>query len=159
MICMKIKIGDKAPAFSLPDQAGNMHALKDYKGKWVLLYFYPKDDTPGCTTEACTIRDTYSSFEDSDTVVLGVSKDSVESHTKFAKKYKLPFPVLSDESKEVMNAYGVWGKKKFLGREYMGVKRMSFLIDPKGIIAKIYETVKPPKHAGEVLSDVAGQKK
>ncbi len=156
---MKIKIGDKAPAFSLLDQRGAKHALKDYKGKWVLLYFYPKDDTPGCTKEACTIRDSFGSFENSDTVVLGVSKDSVISHEKFAKKYELPFPILSDESKEVMQAYGVWGKKKFLGREYMGVKRISFLIDPKGVISKIYETVKPPKHAGEVLSDVQERQK
>jgi peroxiredoxin Q/BCP len=156
---MQIKIGDKAPAFSLSDQEGNIHTLAEYKGKWVLLYFYPKDDTPGCTTEACTIRDSYSSFGDSDTIVLGVSKDSVASHGKFAKKYKLPFPILSDESKETMKAYGAWGKKKFLGKEYMGVKRTSFLIDKVGKIAKIYETVKPPKHAQEVLSDVQEKQK
>lgn len=151
---MKLKIGDKAPAFSLPDQDGTTHSLKDYKGKWVLLYFYPKDNTPGCTVEACTIRDTYGDFENMGTVVLGVSTDSVASHGKFAEKYDLPFPLLADEQKELVKAYGVWGKKKFLGREYMGTNRMSFLIDPTGKIAKVYESVKPPKHAKEVLEDL-----
>ena len=151
---MKLKIGDKAPPFSLPDQNGTPHSLKDYKGKWVLLYFYPKDNTPGCTVEACTIRDTYGDFENMGTIVLGVSTDSVASHGKFADKYDLPFPLLADEQKELVKAYGVWGKKKFLGREYMGTNRMSFLIDPAGKIAKVYESVKPPKHAKEVLEDL-----
>jgi len=145
--------GAKAPAFTLLDQAGKIHELKDYRGKWVLLYFYPKDDTTGCTLEACAIRDSYGDFKKSKIVVLGVSIDSVKSHDKFAKKYDLPFTLLADEDKKLVNAYGVWGKKKFMGREYMGTRRMSFLIDPRGKIAKIYEKVKPKEHAGEVLSD------
>ena len=143
----------KAPEFNLPDQEGKMHSLKDLKGKFVLLYFYPKDDTPGCTKEACTIRDNYSAFKKMDLVVLGVSADSPKSHAKFADKYKLPFPLLADEKKEVIEAYGVWAKKKFMGREYMGILRNSFLIGPDGKIAKIYEGVKPAEHAEEVLTD------
>lgn len=150
---MKLKEGAKAPEFTLPDQTGEIHSLKDYRGKWVLLYFYPKDDTPGCTAEACAIRDRYGDFKKSKTVVLGVSIDSVKSHGKFREKYDLPFPLLADEAKKTVNAYGVWGKKKFMGREYMGTHRVSFLIDPEGKIAKIYEQVKPKEHAGEVLSD------
>ena len=148
------KEGSKAPDFSLPDQDGEMHKLSDYKGKWVLLYFYPKDDTPGCTVEACTIRDQFQDFKKIKAVVLGVSKDSVESHRKFADAYDLPFTLLSDEDKEVINKYGVWGEKNMMGRKYMGVKRMSYLIDPVGKIKKVYENVKPPKHAGEVLEDI-----
>ena len=148
-----LKVGMKAPEFNLPDQEGKMHSLKDLKGKFVLLYFYPKDDTPGCTKEACTIRDNYSAFKKMDLVVLGVSADSPKSHAKFADKYKLPFPLLADEKKEVIEAYGVWAKKKFMGREYMGILRNSFLIGPDGKIAKIYEGVKPAEHAEEVLTD------
>jgi len=155
---MKLKIGQKAPDFILPDQAGKKHSLKDYKGREVLLYFYPKDDTPGCTTEACTIRDSYSGFQKSKIVVLGVSVDSIKSHEKFASKYKLLFTLLSDEDKKVVKAYGVWGKKKFMGREYMGTNRTSFLIDPQGKISKIYEQVKPALHAGEVLDGVQKKK-
>jgi thioredoxin-dependent peroxiredoxin len=150
----KLKTGSKAPTFSLADQEGKMHALKDYAGSWVLLYFYPKDDTPGCTVEACTIRDSWAAFKKKKAIVLGVSPDSVKSHGKFAKKFKLPFPILADEEKTLVKAYGVWSKKKFMGREYMGVLRNSFLIDPKGKIAKIYEGVKPAEHAGEVLKDL-----
>ena len=149
-----LKPGDKAPDFSLPDQDSKMHALKDERGKWVLLYFYPKDATPGCTVEACTLRDAYPQFGKLDAVVFGVSTDSVKSHAKFAEKQKLPFTLLADEQKEVVQAYGVWGKKKFMGREYMGIKRWSFLIDPKGKIAKVYEDVKPAAHAEEVLADI-----
>ena len=145
--------GTKAPAFSLPDQNGKVHQLSDYKGKWVLLYFYPKDDTPGCTKEACSLRDNYAAFEKMGTIVLGVSTDSVKSHKKFEEKYGLPFPLLADEEKKVVEAYEVWGKKKFMGREYMGTNRVSFLIDPTGKISKVYETVKPAEHAEEVLSD------
>ena len=150
---MPLSINDKAPGFSLPDQEGNMHALADYAGKWVLLYFYPKDDTPGCTVEACTIRDNWGEFKKGGIVVLGVSTDSVKSHKKFAEKYELPFPLLADENKELVNAYGVWGKKKFMGREFMGTKRWSFLINPQGVIANIYEDVKPSEHAQQVLAD------
>ncbi len=149
-----LKTGSRAPAFSLPDQEGKNHALKDYAGSWVLLYFYPKDDTPGCTTEACVLRDTFPKFKKLRVAVLGVSVDSVKSHGKFAKKFDLPFTLLSDEKKETVADYGVWGKKKFMGREYMGTKRWSFLIGPDGKIAKIYEDVKPANHAEEVLADL-----
>ena len=155
---MKLSVGDKAPAFELPDQAGTVHRLQDYAGKWVLLYFYPKDDTPGCTTEACTLRDNYDSFKKIDAVVLGVSIDSPKSHGKFVTKYDLPFTLLADEEKKTVEDYGVWGLKKFMGREYMGTKRVSFLIGPDGTIAKIYEDVKPAAHAEEVLNDLKALK-
>lgn len=151
---MKLSVGDKAPAFSAPDQEGKVHSLKDYAGSWVILYFYPKDDTPGCTKEACGFRDNLPKFKKMDATVLGVSVDSVKKHAKFVEKYGLPFTLLADEEKEIVNAYGVWGKKKFMGREYMGTNRVSFLIDPKGKIAKIYETVKPDVHPTEVLEDL-----
>ncbi|OGL62915.1 peroxiredoxin [Candidatus Uhrbacteria bacterium RIFCSPHIGHO2_12_FULL_47_12] len=151
---MKLKLGDKAPDFLLPDQLGKMHSLKDQKGKWVLLYFYPKDDTPGCTKEACSIRDNFPKFKKLGLVVFGASVDSSKSHAKFVQKYELPFTLLADDDKELVKAYGVWGKKKFMGREYMGTKRWSFLIDPKGKIIKIYEDVKPEKHVDEVLADL-----
>lgn len=149
-----IKIGNTAPAFTLQDQEGKTHSLSDYRGKKVLLYFYPKDDTPGCTTEACNFRDDYSELKKMGLAILGVSKDSIKSHKKFAEKYSLSFPILSDESLETIQAYGVWKLKKFMGREYMGVDRVSFLIDEKGKIAKIYEAVKAAEHAKEVKADV-----
>lgn len=155
---MTLHDGDSAPSFVLPDQDGKIHSLADYAGKWVLLYFYPKDDTPGCTTEACTIRDGWSDFAKAGLVVLGVSTDSVKSHKKFAEKYELPFPLLADEQKETVKAYGVWGPKKFMGREFLGTKRWSFLIKPDGTIAKIYEDVRPAEHAKEVLVDVQKQR-
>jgi len=148
------KEGNKAPAFSLPDQKGKTHKLSDYLGTWVLLYFYPKDDTPGCTKEAEGIRDNFPAFKKMKAVVLGVSPDSPEKHQKFIDKYTLPFTLLADEDKKVLKKYGVWGKKKFMGREYEGVLRTSFLIDPKGKIAKVYKNVKPPVHAKEVLEDL-----
>ncbi len=151
---MPIHVGDKAPAFNLPDQEGKMHALKGYAGSWVLLYFYPKDDTPGCTVEACTLRDTFPKFKKLKAAVLGVSVDPAKKHAKFVEKYKLPFTLLADEEKTLVNAYGVWGKKKFMGREYTGTMRWSFLIDPQGRIAKVYEDVKPALHAEEVLKDL-----
>ena len=141
--------------FSLPDQTGKARALEDYRGRWVLLYFYPKDDTPGCTAEACALRDRFPRFEKINAVVLGVSADSVQKHSTFAKKYKLPFTLLSDERKEALKSYGVWGKKKFMGREYMGIYRTSFLIDAQGKISRIYENVKPEQHAEEVLRDLS----
>jgi peroxiredoxin Q/BCP len=146
--------GAKAPGFSLPDQDGKEHSLSDYAGKWVLLYFYPKDDTPGCTIEACTIRDQFKDFQDIGAAVLGVSTDSVASHKKFAAAYELPFTLLADEHKEVVGKYGVFGEKKFMGRTYMGTMRTSFLIAPDGTIAKVYEKVKPEKHAAEVIADL-----
>lgn len=150
-----IEVGKAAPAFTLEDQDGNTRSLKDYKGKKVLLYFYPKDDTPGCTTEACNFRDGYKDFKKNGLVILGVSKDSAQSHKKFAKKYDLPFPLLADVDTKVAQAYGVWQKKKLYGREYMGMVRSSFLIDEKGKIAKIYDNVKPKVHADEVKGDIA----
>lgn len=151
---MRPGIGDNAPSFSLPDQDGKVHTLTDYRGRYVLLYFYPKDDTPGCTKEACAIRDADPDFSVLDAVVLGVSADSVKSHKKFAEKYELRFPLLADEDKKVVHAYGVWGLKKFMGREYEGIFRVSFLIDPEGKIAKVYDPVKPELHAQEVLADL-----
>ncbi len=149
-----IHINQPAPSFSLRDQDEKLHTLEDYKGKKVLLYFYPKDDTPGCTTEACSFRDNYQALQESGLAVLGVSKDTVKSHKKFVTKYELPFPLLADVDGVVCEAYGVWRKKKFMGREYMGIERMSFLIDEKGKIAKVYESVKPKEHVGEVGEDI-----
>jgi peroxiredoxin Q/BCP len=150
---MALKAGNRAPDFTLPDQDGKLHKLSAYQGKWVLLYFYPKDDTPGCTREACAIRDQHAAFKRLGTVVLGVSADPVSKHAKFAAKYDLPFTLLADEDKQVVAKYGVWGQKKFMGREFLGIHRRSFLIDPKGKLACIYEQVKPDAHAGEVLED------
>lgn len=151
---MKIKVGQLAPDFELPDQNGKIHKLSTYRGQQVLLYFYPKDETPGCTKEACTIRDNFPTFEKLKVKVFGVSVDSVKSHKKFSEKYNLPFTILADEKKEAVKKYGVWAKKKFMGKEYYGTYRTSFLIDPKGKIAKIYENVKPEIHAKEVLKDL-----
>ena len=148
-----------APDFRLPDQDGKIHSLADYRGKWILLYFYPKDDTPGCTMEACSIRDNFPEFGKVDVVVLGISVDSEKSHKKFSEKHHLPFTLLADEKKEVVRKYGAWGTKKFLGREYDGTSRTSFLIDPNGRIAKMYEKVKPMVHAEEVLRDISLFKK
>ena len=148
---IKVKNGEKAPLFALPDQFGTVHTLTDYLGKRVLLYFYPKDDTEGCTKQACAIRDALPDFKKLGITVFGVSTDSVQSHAKFVKKYSLPFTLLSDEGKEVVKKYGVWEKKKFMGREYMGTARTSFLIGADGIIEKIYENVKPETHAAVVL--------
>lgn len=146
--------GSLAPDFSLLDQDGVAHSLSAHKGKRVLIYFYPKDDTPGCTKQACALRDAFPDFGKLDLVVLGISPDSVKSHKKFAEKYALPFPLLADENKEVVHAYGVWGRKKFMGREYDGVFRTSFLIGPDGHIESVYENVKPEQHAAEVLADL-----
>ncbi len=143
-----------APEFSLPDQGGHLHSLADFLGQWVVLYFYPKDDTPGCTKEACSFRDGFARFQREGIVVLGVSVDTVKKHAKFAEKYELPFLLLADENKTVVEQYGVWAKKKFMGREYMGILRTTFLIDREGKIRKIYENVKPEDHAEEVLNQV-----
>jgi peroxiredoxin Q/BCP len=151
---MELREGKKAPAFNLPDQNGEKHRLSDYVGQWILIYFYPKDNTSGCTKEACAIRDNYPAFRKLKIKVFGVSKDSVESHQRFAGKYDLPFTLLSDEKLGMLKKYGVWRKKKMAGREYMGIVRMSFLVDPAGRIAKIYKKVKPPEHAEEVLDDL-----
>jgi peroxiredoxin Q/BCP len=147
------KVGSKAPDFTLADQNGKEHALSSYIGQWVLMYFYPKDDTPGCTKEACAIRDAFPNFTTGNVTVLGISADSVKSHKKFEEKYALPFILLADEGAKIARTFGVWGLKKFMGREYEGINRMSFLISPDGTIAKIYEKVKPETHAAEVLAD------
>jgi len=146
-----LKEGNSAPAFKTTDGDGNSVSLKDYRGQKVVLYFYPKDDTPGCTKEACSFRDEFSKFKKRGIVVLGVSPDKEASHKKFATKYKLPFTLLADTDHSIVEAYGVWGEKKFMGRTYMGVHRTTFLIDEKGKIKKIFEKVKPEDHANEVL--------
>jgi peroxiredoxin Q/BCP len=149
-----ISINKKAPAFSLADQNGKMHSLEEYAGGWVLIYFYPKDDTPGCTKEACGLRDVHKDYKDAGIQVLGVSKDSVTSHKKFEEKYGLPFTLLSDESTKTIEEYGAWAEKSMFGKKYMGTLRISYLIDPKGIVVRAYEKVKPANHAAEVLHDV-----
>jgi len=148
---LKLKEGDEAPDFTAATTDGRSVSLAGFKGKNVVLYFYPRDDTPGCTKEACAFRDEFSAFKRKDTVVLGISTDSSKSHAKFAEKYKLPFTLLADEDKQIVEAYGVWGQKSFLGRKYMGTYRVTFLIGPDGGIKKIWPTVKPADHAKEVL--------
>ncbi len=148
-----LSTGVKAPEFSLLDQNGQLHQLRDYVGRLLLLYFYPKDDTPGCTTEACGLRDAWSELTELGVAVLGISADSVQSHAKFADKFKLPFPLLADTDKTMLQAYGVLAEKSMFGKKFIGIKRMSFLIDSEGKIAKIYPAVKPASHASEVLAD------
>ena len=153
---MPLKEGDKAPDFSLPATDGKTFSLKDLAGKKVVLYFYPKDMTPGCTKEACDFRDDHSALQKAGAVVLGVSADTVQSHEKFRQKYELPFPLLSDADLKVSTDYGTWGKKKLYGREFMGMIRSTFLIDEKGKIAKIWPKVKVDQHSQEVLAAVKG---
>ena len=144
----------KAPYFSLPDQDGVVHSLSDYIDNWVLVYFYPKDDTPGCTKEACGFRDVAAEYTKKNIVVIGISKDNVASHKKFAEKHHLSFTLLSDESKKVIKAYGAWGEKKFMGKVFEGIKRVSFLIGPDQTIRKEYFKVDVFNHAKEILQDV-----
>lgn len=146
-----ISEGKKAPDFKLQNQEGKTISLNEYKGKKVILYFYPKDDTPGCTKEACNFRDEFPKFGNIDAVILGVSPDSVASHKKFAEKYRLPFNLLSDEKKEVIENYGVWKQKNMLGKKYMGVERTTVVIDEEGKIKKIFPKVKVDGHNAEVL--------
>ena len=153
---MTIQQGTPAPQFSLPDEIGTVRNLSDFAGQTIVLYFYPKDDTPGCTTEACNFRDDYSAYEQAGVTILGVSPDSPKKHTKFKEKYGLPFSLLADENHEVCEMFGVWGQKKFMGREYMGVMRTTFVIGPDGIIKKVFEDVKPADHSAEVLAAVQG---
>lgn len=145
----------KAPNFALPDQNGTLRGLNDFSGKWVVLYFYPKDDTPGCTVEACSFRDEREAITNlGNAEVIGVSKDSVKSHKKFADKHQLNFTLLSDESGKMIEAYGAWQQKSMFGRKYMGIQRMTFIIDPEGNIAKEYPKVNPVKHAAEIIKDL-----
>jgi peroxiredoxin Q/BCP len=150
-----LKEGSTAPAFKTKDANGETVSLKDLRGQKVVLYFYPKDDTPGCTKEACSFRDAFSQFKEKGIAVLGVSPDTEAAHQKFVTKYKLPFTLLADTDRSIAEAYGVWGEKKFMGRTYMGVHRTTFLIDEKGKIEKIFEKVKPEEHASEVLEAFA----
>jgi peroxiredoxin Q/BCP len=149
---MPISSGVSAPDFILMDDAGVSRRLSDYRGQSVVLYFYPKDDTPGCTTEACNFRDDYSAYVEAGVTILGVSPDSIKSHAKFKKKFQLPFPLLADVEHSVCGDYGVWGQKKFMGREYMGVLRATFVISPEGKIKNVFEDVKPAAHSLEVLA-------
>jgi len=148
---MPISVGVPAPDFSLPDEINVIRRLSDFRGRPVVLYFYPKDDTPGCTTEACNFRDDYSAYIEADVILLGVSADSPKSHAKFKKKYSLPFPLLADDGHVVCDKYQVWGPKKFMGREYDGILRTTFLIDANGKIVRVFENVKPSEHSAEVL--------
>jgi len=149
-----VKVGEKAPDFKLEDDEGKEVSLKEFKGKTVVLYFYPKDDTPGCTKEACGFRDESKAVSNQNAVVLGVSADSVESHSKFKQKYGLPFRLLSDSDKETLLAYGVWKEKSLYGKKYMGIERTTFIIDKEGKIAKIFPKVNVEGHVAEVLSSL-----
>ena len=149
-----LKNGDIAPDFTLLDSEGNTASLSDFKGNKVIIYFYPKDDTSGCTKEACNFRDNYSQLKEKNVVVIGISKDSVSSHVKFKNKYDLPFILLSDPNHQVIETYGAYGEKKMYGRTYMGTIRMTYLVSEEGLILKIYDKVKPDKHVEEILKDL-----
>jgi peroxiredoxin Q/BCP len=148
--------GEQAPDFELLSDANQPIRLRDFRGNYVVLYFYPKADTPGCTTEACSFRDDYSMYEERDVVILGVSPDTVTKQSKFKAKHTLPFTLLADPEHTVSEAYGVWGLKKFMGREYMGVSRTTFLIDPDGKIVQVFKDVKPATHSAEILDALEG---
>jgi peroxiredoxin Q/BCP len=149
---MAISAGLPAPDFDLEDDTGTPRKLSDYHGRNVVLYFYPKDDTPGCTKEACNFRDDYSAYEQAGVAILGVSPDDVKSHAKFKKKFQLQFPLLADVGHKVCDLYGVWGPKKFMGKSYEGVLRTTFLIDQSGNIVRVFENVRPAEHSAEILS-------
>jgi len=151
---LSLNEGDQAPAFTANTNGGGKVSLADFAGKNVILYFYPKDDTPGCTKEACAFRDHFAEFKKKGAVVLGVSTDPVKSHDKFVEKFKLPFTLLADEDKRIVEAYGVWGQKSFMGRKYLGTHRVTFLIGPDGKIKNIWPKVKPEEHAEEVLVEL-----
>jgi len=150
-IMTTLKAGDKAPSFSGTDQDGKTHKLSDYAGKKLVVFFYPKASTPGCTAEACDLRDNFHRFQANNYELLGVSADSPKAQVKFKEKYELPFPLLADEDKSVINAFGVWGPKKFMGKEYDGIHRTTFVIDEKGIIEEVIENVKTKEHASQIL--------
>jgi len=147
-----LNVGDQAPDFTLQNEAGEDVTLSSYRGKPVILYWYPRDDTPGCTKEACSFRDVYGEFERAGAVVLGVSADDAQSHAKFRSKYSLPFTLLSDPDHQVAEQYGVWGKKKFMGREFEGINRVTYLIDEQGVVQQVWPQVNPEGHAEEILA-------
>lgn len=147
-----LKEGDKAPDFSAPNQNGKLVSLKDFKGKKIVLYFYPKDDTPGCTAEACDLRDNYADLKAAGYEVIGVSADTEKSHLKFVEKYQLPFTLLADVDKKICMDYGIWGEKKFMGKTYDGIHRTTFLISENGIVEKIITKVETKKHSSQILS-------
>lgn len=151
---MELKTGQKAPDFKLPDENGKLHKLSDYRGKTVVLYFYPADDTPGCTQEACNFRDDYLKYRAAGAVILGVSPDDEESHEKFKEKFSLPFPLLADVGHKVCEKYGVWALKSMFGKKYWGVVRSTFIIDPDGKLAEIYRKVSVPQHSQVVLETI-----
>ena len=147
-----LKVGDKAPDFSAPDQHGKIISMKDFKGKKIVLYFYPKDDTPGCTAEACDLRDHHADLKAAGYEVVGVSTDSEKSHLKFVEKYQLPFTLLADVDKKICLDYGIWGEKKFMGKTYDGIHRTTFLISENGVVEKIISKVETKKHTSQILS-------
>lgn len=149
-----LNIDTLAPAFELADETGKTHRLADYKGQWLVIYFYPKDDTPGCTKEACTIAEIYDEFAALGVKVFGVSKDSPASHAKFKDKYHLPFTLLSDESTKMIEEYGVWKEKSMYGKTFMGINRITYIISPEGKVVKVYPKVSPADHALELLADL-----
>ena len=146
-----LQIGDKAPNFKALDQDGNLHQLQDYQGKKLVVFFYPKANTPGCTAEACDLRDHYSEFTSKNYALLGVSADAAKAQSNFKNKYEFPFPLLADEDKAVIQAFGVWGPKKFMGKTYDGIHRTTFVIDEQGIIEKVISDVKTKAHAAQIL--------
>jgi len=152
---MVLSEGVKAPDFELKDSEGNLHKLSDYAGQTIVVYFYPKDDTPGCTKEACSFRDSYAEFNKAGVTIIGISPDKVASHKKFKDKYALPFTLLADADHKVCEAYGVWGLKKSFGREYEGVFRTTYVLGPEGEVKRVFEKVKPSDHSKEVLREVA----
>lgn len=152
---MVLSEGVKAPGFELQGSEGKIHKLSDYAGETIVVYFYPKDDTPGCTKEACSFRDSYADFKKAGVTIIGISPDKVESHKKFKEKYALPFTLLADPDHAVCEAYGVWGLKKSFGREYEGVFRTTYVIGPEGEIKRVFENVKPSDHSQEVLEAIA----
>lgn len=150
---MTLKVGDKAPDFQYTGKDGKIYNLKSFEGKKLILYFYPKDNTPGCTAESCNLRDNYSLLRENGFEIVGVSADSEKSHEKFRDKYSLPFDLISDTDKTVLEAYGVWGEKKMMGRTYMGIHRITFVIDEKGNIEKVYQKVQTKEHSEQILAD------
>jgi len=146
-----LQVGDSVPHFSVADDRGNTQSLADYKGQKVVVFFYPKANTPGCTAEACDLRDHYKELQEAGYALLGVSADSVKMQRNFSEKFDFPFPLLADENKEVINAFGVWGPKKFMGKEYDGIHRKTFIIDEKGVVERVIDKVKTKEHAAQIL--------